>query len=156
MTATKKKRVVDVQNSQTPERETYLKTLKKIAEGNYCPFCESNISKNHPKPILVRGKHWLATPSNWPYKGSKHHFLFITRLHVESIETLSAAQWSELHTTIRALTKKYKIHGATFMMRFGDTKTTGATVNHLHAHLIVGHKRGVGTKDITTVVGFGK
>lgn len=43
-------------------------------------------------------------------------------------DILKLAHWAE---------KKYQIVGGGLAMRFGATRYTGATVCHLHAHLIV-------------------
>lgn len=42
------------------------------------------------------------------------------------------------------------------MIRSGDTKITGASVNHLHAHLIVGVQRTNKTRLVNALVGFKK
>jgi diadenosine tetraphosphate (Ap4A) HIT family hydrolase len=48
----------------------------------------------------------------------------------------------------------HRITGGTLMIRSGETRFTGATVNHLHAHLIVGGPREEGNQPITAVLGF--
>ena len=42
---------------------------------------------------------------------------------------------------IKWANKKFKIPGASFIMRFGDHNYTGATITHLHAHIVSGHKQ---------------
>lgn len=149
-----RKKRVDIKNSATSERKEYMNTLQKIVVGGFCPFCEQNLPIHHKPPILIKSAHWLVTPSMWPYKGSRHHFLFITRAHVEHAGKLSPAQWTDLHKNMQRITKKYRLNGATLMMRSGNTAITGATVNHLHAHLIVGGVRKKNAPEIKTVVGF--
>lgn len=147
---------VDTKNASVVKRNDYIKTLDAIITGGFCPFCEKHLLKHHKQPILHKSKYWLVTKNSWPYKGSQFHFLFITRQHIEKTESMSSAMWSELHQLYRKLVKKYKLKGATLMIRSGDTKFTGASVNHLHAHLITGIPRTKNTKSIKALVGFKK
>ncbi len=64
--------------------------------------------------------------------------------------------WVDLQKLYRKLIRKNKITGATLMIRSGETQITGASVNHLHAHLIVGSFRTKKTKPIKALVGFKK
>lgn len=151
-----KKKAVDIDNSTIAKRTGYTDTLQKIQMEGFCPFCEKNLAKHHAKPILIQGAHWLVTKNNWPYKGSRHHFLLISRTHVEKIEELTAVMWTELQKHIQTLTRQYKCKGGTLMLRSGDTTITGATVTHLHAHFIVGAPRTDGSTEIRAVIGFEK
>lgn len=127
---------VDTKNARTAEQAT---ELQRIAKGNFCPFCSADyLEHEHGKPILKQGKHWLATENRWPYKGSKHHLLFIHRTHFVSIQDLGPHDWDELRTMVNELVQELKIPGATLMMRFGDSRYTGGTVTHLHAQLVSG------------------
>ena len=58
------------------------------------------------------------------FYNQKSYLLFNYR-DIESIYCL--AKWAA---------KKYKIQGGALTMRFGESNFTGATVSHLHAHLI--------------------
>jgi diadenosine tetraphosphate (Ap4A) HIT family hydrolase len=54
----------------------------------------------------------------------------------------------------RALVKERRLEGATLMIRSGATEITGASVNHLHAHLIVGVPRTKNTQPVRVLVAF--
>lgn len=69
---------------------------------------------------------------------------------------MSADMWADLLKLYRKLIKKNGIKGATLVIRSGDTKITGASVNHLHAHLIVGSSRTQKAKPVKVLVGFKK
>ncbi len=145
---------VDVRNAEVVKRDDYAKTLKAIIAGGFCPFCEEHLFRHHSRPIVYKSKHWLVTENAWPYEGSRHHFLFIARKHVENIEELSATAWTELHAMHRFLVKRCGLKGATLFIRSGDTKFTGASVNHLHAQVIVGGPRTKNPRFIKALVGF--
>jgi diadenosine tetraphosphate (Ap4A) HIT family hydrolase len=112
----------------------YKKVIKKIAGEKICPFCPQHLSNIHPHPLDVR-KNWIITNNAYPYLPKKHHVLLIYKKHIENIGDLDLGAWKELHSILKELKKKRKIKGGTFMLRFGDTKYTGATVTHIHAHL---------------------
>mgnify|MGYP001565224499 CR=1 FL=1 len=151
-----KKHRVDAKNAEIVKRSDYVKTLNAIIAGGFCPFCEEHLFKHHRKPIIYKSKHWLVTENSWPYKGSKYHFLFITRRHIEKTENMSHAVWTELQKLYKKLIKEHGIAGATLMIRSGDTRFTGASVNHLHAHLVIGSLRTKNTKSIKALVAFKK
>ena len=151
-----KKRLVDAENSTVAERKDYTQTLTAIKAGGFCPFCEENLFKHHRRPIICKSKYWLVTENAWPYEGSRFHFLFIARTHIEATEEMPSAMWVDLHKLYKKLIGENNIKGATLMIRSGNTKITGATVNHLHAQLIVGHPRTKSSKPIKALVGFGR
>lgn len=153
---TSKKRQVDTKNAAIVKRNDYAQTLNAIIAGGFCPFCEEHLSKHHKRPIIHKTKHWLVTENAWPYKGSRFHFLFITRLHVEATEDIPPAVWADLQKLYRTLIKENNIKGATLMIRSGDTKYTGASVNHLHAHLVTGSPYTKNTIPIKVPVSFRK
>lgn len=151
-----KKTTVDVGNSQVVPRSNYTQVLEAIIAAGFCPFCEEHLFKHHQKPLVHRSRHWLVTENSWSYKGTNHHFLFIARKHAEATEELSPAAWADLHKTYRLIVKRFGLTGATLMVRSGDTQFTGASVNHLHAHLIVGGPRTKTAKPIKALVAFKK
>ncbi|MFH1178216.1 MAG: HIT domain-containing protein [bacterium] len=150
------KKQVDTGNAKVVPRGDYTQTLEEIAAGGFCPFCEEHFFKHHRKPLLHRSTHWFVTENSWPYEGTRFHFLLITREHVEGIEKMSVAILLDLQNVYRQLVDEFSLHGATLMIRSGDTKITGASVNHLHAHLIVGAPRTEHSKPIKALVGFEK
>jgi ATP adenylyltransferase len=149
-----KRHEVDVKNSNDAVRGDYTEVLKKIASEDICPFCEENLLIHHKKPILFKNKGWIVTTNAWPYAGTKHHFLFITRKHFESAEKATANTWKDLQLAFKKVCKLYGLKGASLVMRSGDTSFTGATVRHLHAQVMVGQKRKTGDVPIMAVVGY--
>lgn len=151
-----KRQQVDTKNAIVVKRGEYVKVLEEIVAGGFCPFCEEHLFKHHPRPVLYKSKYWLVTENAWPYKGSRFHFLFIARPHIEATENMSSLMWTDLQKLYKKLVRENNIKGATLMMRSGDTKITGASVNHLHAHIIVGVPRTKTTKPIKALVSFTK
>lgn len=135
MALMKKKKFVIMHHSRTSEQR---KVHQKIEQEGLCPFCWENFLKYHPKPIIQKTKDWLVTQNAWPYKGTRVHLLFISKRHLEHISDLTKKEWGELNVLI----KKYApIDGGALFFRFGDVDKTGASVTHLHCHIITGGKR---------------
>jgi diadenosine tetraphosphate (Ap4A) HIT family hydrolase len=151
-----KRQAVDVGNAGIVPREDYEHVLRTIIAKGFCPFCEEHLFKHHRNPLEHKTRHWLVTKNSWPYEGSRYHFLFITRAHIEVTEDVPSVVWSDLQKLYEKVIRENNIKGATLMIRSGDTRYTGASVNHLHAHLVSGNVRTKKTKPIKALVGFGK
>lgn len=125
---------VDLENSKSRPDGVYTEVIKKITGDGVCPFCTEHIRKYHPNPIIER-EYWLITNNAYPYKPVLHHILLIHKTHISNITEISKPAWDELHAILNEKQSE-GIAGGTFMLRFGDTKFTGASVRHLHAHLV--------------------
>lgn len=118
-----------------PPDDSYGVVIAEISKHGVCPFCPEHLRKYH-KPAVEERVHWLMTDNMYPYKPSKHHRLIIHKGHISHIGELSAGAWAELLTILKEEAERLGITGGTVIMRFGDTKYTGASVTHLHAHLV--------------------
>jgi len=114
----------------------YKKTLENIIKTDKCPFCPENF-KYHKKPILKEYNGWIVTENSWPYKDSKIHLIFIPIKHKKRFADLSAKDMEAVRYLVNWVCDKYKIKGGGLTLRFGEQNYTGATVLHLHFHLIV-------------------
>ncbi len=131
----KKPTFVDVANTRPG---VYDAVIRDIAAKKVCPFCPGELPKHHKNAILLEQKYWIATDSMYPYENSKNHVLFIHKEHLEHISELSSEAQKELWEIVEECLLLKNMIGGTLLMRFGDTKSTGASVNHLHAHLVCG------------------
>ncbi len=132
------KNFVNIGNTKRPDKSgaVYHDVIRKITKDKVCPFCKENLHKYHKHPIIEENNNWLATKNMYPYKGTKNHFLLIHKKHITRIEDMSKNGWLDLNSIIKSMTRKYNIKGGTFFIRFGETSITGASVEHLHAHLV--------------------
>ncbi len=113
----------------------YKKVIKEIASEKVCPFCPETF-KWHTKPILKYVGDWFITENFNPYKSTEFHFLIISKRHNENFSDLSQIDWKSVSSLCNWAIKEYKIKGGGLTMRFGDTHYTGATIKHIHFHLI--------------------
>lgn len=126
------KSLVDSRNARA---EGYGETIREIISEGVCPLCPP--MKWHPNPILKDDGRWIVTKNSHPYENSKHHFLMISKKHIELLSDLSPEDLRSILDLVNWAAKEFNIKGGGLTMRFGDTLYTGATIMHLHAHLIV-------------------
>jgi ATP adenylyltransferase len=133
----KPRQVVNPRFAKTAE---YYEVIKMIEKKGECPFCPGNF-KYHQYPILKRKNGWIITRCSWPYKNTEQHFLIISEKHGETLSFLTSTDLSSVCSLADWVGKEFGIKGGVLTVRFGSTDITGATVCHLHFHLIV-PKRG--------------
>ena len=127
---------VDGENVRArPDEGKYASVINQIAKDGVCPFCPEHLTKYHKNPLDER-QFWWVTDNMYPYKPSKHHRLIIHKTHVSHIDQVEPAAWSELKEIFLQEVAERNIRGGTLIMRFGETKFTGASVSHLHAHIV--------------------
>ena len=129
-----KKLFVNIDNARLDEQRQVMKDIENNQE---CPFCPENLNKYHKEKIIRKGKHWILTRNQWPYKYTSTHLLAIATYHAEKISDLQKGSFNELQDHIVWAEKKFKVVAGGIAMRFGDMSNNGATVNHLHVHFIV-------------------
>lgn len=129
---TKKTRAV---NPRFAKGKEYRQVIGAIDKIGHCPFCPENF-KYHKKPILKKMSGWALTENSWPYKNTQKHFIIIAPNHKETLGELQPKDFETILHLSQWVVKKYNIRGGALTMRFGESDVTGATVSHLHAHLI--------------------
>lgn len=128
--------------------------MKKIIADGVCPFCPEYLTKYHPKGIIHENENWFLTENMTPYEGSKFHFLAIYKKHAIMPSEVPAEHIGKLFELLNWAIEAYKIPGGSILMRFGDTDYTGASVTHLHAHLVVGDSRQNSDEKLKTKIGY--
>lgn len=141
-----KKKFVNLNNAR---KGGYRAVIKQIALTGKCPFCKENFAY-HKKPILKQKDDWFLTEASWPYKNARCHLMILGEKHKESLSELKKEDLWAISYLAQWAIKKYKIKGGALAARFGDTDFTGASVAHLHFHLI-SPERNQKTKKIKTV-----
>lgn len=125
---------VNVKNAHN--KTAYQKTLTEIVRAGVCPFCPENFTW-HKNPVLKTEGDWFITKSSWPYPNTKFHLLLICLKHKENFADLAIKDFGNIQKLVNWATKTYEIVGGGLTLRFGVTRYTGASVAHLHFHLIV-------------------
>ena len=144
---------VNTDNTSFRSDSTYRSVIDEIKKDGVCPFCPENFAKYHKNPILKEGAHWLLTNNMYPYGGTKRHVLILHKAHVETFTDVSPEACAEFKTLVDVFIKETGLPGGTLIMRFGDTRYTGASVRHLHANLVSPDGENPDRKPIMTRVG---
>lgn len=125
---------VDLENAGRYESQKVV--YRQVLKNNESPFLLKNLRKYHQKPILREGKYWYITPNQWPYKGTKHHFLIIAQAYWTTLEEIEPEAAAELLEMAQWLQKKYRVRGGALCLRFGDPNYSAGSVTHLHAQFV--------------------
>ncbi|OHA91541.1 MAG: hypothetical protein A2758_00275 [Candidatus Zambryskibacteria bacterium RIFCSPHIGHO2_01_FULL_49_18] len=140
-------------NARTPEQ---LARMRHLGKSIGCFFCNSNYLKVGASSAIRDGRHWYVKRNDYPYQGSVHHYLIASKKHIAKITNVSAPAWKELLETVRWIERKFKIRGESIFVRSGDMRYTGATLDHLHFHFLVGGlKKKTGTLEDNILVTLG-
>lgn len=131
------KNTVHLAHGRTDEQ---LEVMRRIQKDGVDPFDWSLLPKYHREPIIKRGEFWVITPNDYPYEGSTLHLLLIYRDAVQRITEVDQAAFLELWESLAWIEKEYRLTHGALVMRFGEPSLTGASVHHLHLHIIVGSR----------------
>jgi ATP adenylyltransferase len=122
-------------NARTPQQIERMRILK---ETGACFFCEGNYIMVGGSPSIYIGNHWFVKKNDYPYEGAVHHYLVVPKEHIKRLPDISPAAWMELWDIFGSLIKRFKTSGESIFVRSGDMNYTGATLDHLHFHFLVG------------------
>ena len=144
-----------MQNIENARSQQQKEDMEKLAEANACLFCKEGLTLTN-KRVLFKGTHLYITPNDFPYKGVVHHVMVVPKRHIITPEEMTSEEYEELFTVMLPwLRENLKMDGCSGLFRFGNTKRTGATINHFHIHFISGaEKESKDHEPIMTLVGY--
>lgn len=132
----RRKRFIAIENARVDEQK---EAMSRIAERSECPFCMENLRKEHGKPVLMETDHWILTENQWPYATARRHLIAILKDHVERMSDMPEGAGEEMIAIMKWVEETCGMKSGALAMRFGDMSLTGATVSHLHFHVIEPH-----------------
>jgi diadenosine tetraphosphate (Ap4A) HIT family hydrolase len=141
---------LDLKNAR---KEEQIEVMKKIISDGVCPFCHDFVDKvepaYHSNPVLLETDFWVVTRNAWPYDHTREHLILVIKRHILTPEEMSDEEILDLWNIIKKVKQELKITHSTLLMRSDSTGMTGATVQHLHAQLVVS----AGEQPVITRVG---
>jgi ATP adenylyltransferase len=124
-----------MENHRTAEQ---LAEMERLEAAGLCLFCPDGLRSIARQKILFQTPHWIVTPNEFPYPGARLHLMLVPRQHVGDILDLDADGQAGFWTALGWVRERYDLTYYGLGMRNGDCRYTGATVRHIHAHVLVG------------------
>ncbi len=127
----------NIDAGRTPEQ---IEKMKKLAESGVCAFCPEYFIEHHDNPIEFETDHWIVAKNDYPYEHTSTHLLLVSREHIQRMEEMSAEARIDFMNVVARVEKDFQLESFALGMRVGDMKYNGGSVEHLHAHIVVGDK----------------
>jgi ATP adenylyltransferase len=122
-------------NYRTDEQ---LAEMRRLEAAGICLFCPQTLRGHGRQRVLFETAHWAVTPNEFPYAGTRLHLLVVPHQHVGDLTDLDDAALADFWTALRAIREHYDLDHYGLGVRNGDCRFTGATIAHVHAHVLVG------------------
>jgi ATP adenylyltransferase len=114
-----------------------LAEMRRLEAAGICLFCPEELGRHAGAAAFLRTEHWTVMPNDFPYAGTSLHLMLIPHQHASDLLELGAAAQSDFFTALAAAREQYGFGHYGLGVRNGDCRYTGATIAHLHAHVIV-------------------
>lgn len=147
----------DVSNAREDIQRRIMEELAHTGECFLCPEVIQRIATKYSGIAtlpLHEGAHWFIKENDFPYAGTRLHMLIAPKRHAVKMEDLTAGEFLELQHMISWVNKTYDIQGAALFVRYGDMSYTGATLAHMHFHILHGVAKHDGCEAIRPKLGY--
>lgn len=124
-------------NFDAARNEHQLAKMQDLEAKGVCIFCPEHIHEDEEE-LIIDSTHWMVKKNTYPYKGSKLHLVIIPKLHVSTVAELPIEAQQAFLPTIVECETLFKLGSFAIGMRSGDMRYNGGSIDHLHAHLLVG------------------
>lgn len=122
------------ENHRTPAQLAEMRSLE--ARG-ICLFCPEGLRQHGRQQVLWRTRHWVITPNEFPYQGTALHLLLVPQQHAHDLLDLPAGVQQDFWAALGLVRERYQLQHYGLGVRNGDCRFTGATIRHVHAHVMV-------------------
>jgi diadenosine tetraphosphate (Ap4A) HIT family hydrolase len=119
----------DLSAARSDDQRRYMDEL---AASGVCIFC----SEEHRAPVELSGEHWYVVKNDYPYEGTRAHYLIVPHAHVSSFDELPDEAGADLWALKRALRERLDPLAVATVERSGDMRYNGGSVAHLHVHFV--------------------
>ena len=122
-------------NYRTAEQ---LAEMQRLEAAGICLFCPTSLSEHAHQRVLLETRHWTVTPNEYPYKGTKLHLLVVPHRHVNDMLDLDGESLADFWDALKKIREQFGLEHYGLGVRNGNCSFTGATIAHVHAHIVVG------------------
>lgn len=113
------------------------KVYEDLEARGICPFCAEHRDEHLTGARVMQTDHWIVTYNNWPYDHTDLHLMITCNYHAEHFSDLRPGSFEDLGDILKQLEKQFHFNHGGFVGRFGNVLKTGASVAHLHFHVII-------------------
>jgi ATP adenylyltransferase len=124
-----------MENHRTAQQ---LAEMQRLEADGVCLFCPEGLRTHARQQILWETKHWAVTPNKFPYRGTGLHLLLVPHAHAGDMLDLDPDIRQDFWTALAMVRERYRLSHYGLGIRNGDCRFTGATITHVHAHVLVG------------------
>lgn len=125
-------------NHANARNEVQAAYMRELEENGICLFCPETLRSAPDQKVHFESEHWIVSENRFPYPDTKLHLLLIPQEHVRDMIDLSEEARDDFWDVLEKCRKSWSLGFYKMMTRCGDTNFTGATIEHLHLHLMVG------------------
>lgn len=118
--------------------EEQLAEMRRLEAAGICLFCPETLREHPSQQVILETRHWSVTPNEFPYKGTKLHLLVVPHRHVNDMLDLDDEALADFWTALREVRARFGLGHYGLGVRNGNCSFTGATIAHVHAHVLVG------------------
>jgi diadenosine tetraphosphate (Ap4A) HIT family hydrolase len=115
-----------------------LAEMQRLEDAGICLFCPDGLQGHTRNEIVHQTAHWTVTPNAFPYPGTRLHLLLVPHQHAGDLLDLDPDARADFWTALAWVRDNYGLSYYGLGVRNGDCRYTGATVTHMHAHVLVG------------------
>ena len=123
------------ENARTDEQRA---EMARLDAAGICLFCPEHLARHEQQRIVLSTRHWTVTPNRFPYPGTSLHMLLIPDQHARDLLELSDEVRADFWVALAAVAEASELRYYGLGVRNGDCRLTGATIEHVHAHVLVG------------------
>jgi ATP adenylyltransferase len=110
--------------------------MEGLERGGVCIFCPEHFAAFNRESVEMSGEHWYVTKNDFPYAGTRAHYLIVSNVHVRSFDELPDDAGAELWALKRELKQRLSPLAVATVERSGDMRYNGGSVAHLHVHFV--------------------
>jgi ATP adenylyltransferase len=122
-------------NYRTDEQ---LAEMRRLEAAGICLFCPAALREHARQQVILETRHWSVTPNAFPYGGTMLHLLVVPHQHVNDMLDLDDESLGDFWNVLRMIRSQFSLGHYGLGVRNGNCSFTGATIAHVHAHVLVG------------------
>lgn len=130
-----------IYNKHQARNQEQLLKMQDLESKGICIFCWEYVNKEANNGAEYESSNWYVKKNDFPYKNTKLHLLVIPKEHFKTVSELPEEVRREFLDIIAKIEKDHHLNSFAVGIRSGDMRFNGGTIEHLHAHIVVGKPR---------------